>query len=73
MRVMIFAIASLGYALAATFVWFPILLSCGLGTDSPVACNAEADFRAKVFVAGAVAFYGVATFIYWRLRRFGVR
>ena len=57
------------YALVAGFIWMLILLQCGLGPDSPVACNERADSQAFWFVIAAVAFYLIVSIAIWRLKR----
>ena len=69
MRPLGFLAVSIAYAAAATFVWMQILLQCGLGPDSPVACNQRADDQAFWFLLGAVALYVVFLIYIWRRKR----
>ncbi len=73
MKVLIFLVTSAIYALVASFIWIQILLSCGLGPDSPAACNDRADHQAAIFAGIAIIVYGLFVIVYWRFRRPGVR
>ena len=68
-----FLVLSAVYGALASFIWFQIALSCGLGPDSPVSCNEKADRNAAFFAVAAIAIYGVAAFLYWRRPRSKVR
>ena len=73
MRVLRFLGISVVYGTIATFIWFQLLLSCGLGPDSSERCNATADHNAAIFTGIALIIYGLFVTLYWRGRRTGVR
>ncbi|MCW3798127.1 hypothetical protein OMW55_09955 [Sphingomonas sp. BN140010] len=66
MRLFAFVSTTAAYALAATIIYASILLHCGLGPDSPAACNNMADRQGAAIRVGAIIFYAVLAFAYWR-------
>ena len=66
MRLAIFLLVSLAYGFCAYVAFLLITLRCGLGPDSPAACNDAADRDAAIMlmVAGVVYLIGAAAF--WR-------
>jgi hypothetical protein len=71
MRLILFVFLSLGFGFCVYIMELLIILRCGLGPDSPVACNAAADRDAQtaLIVAGVVYLLGSAAF--WLRRRRG--
>jgi hypothetical protein len=67
-KALIFISASVGYAIVAFFIFFLLILQCGLGPDSPVACNDSAETQAFSFAVGAFVFYAILSVGYWRYR-----
>jgi hypothetical protein len=65
---LIFVCASAGYAEVAYFIYVAVLLQCGLGPDSPAACDAAADKQSFDFAVRALVFYAVLSVGYWRCR-----
>lgn len=65
MKAFAFGLGTLAYLLLAYFIWLQILLQCGLGPDSPVACNDKADRQSFSFVVGAVLFYLILSVGIW--------
>jgi hypothetical protein len=69
MKLALFAILTVGYLVVAVFVWLQILLQCGMGPDSPAACNVRADQQAVIFGVLAPIGYALLAVVYWRHRR----
>jgi hypothetical protein len=61
----VFVAASLAYAVVAYFIYTGLILQCGLGPDTPSACNDAADRQSFSFAVGAVVFYAVLSVGYW--------
>jgi hypothetical protein len=72
-RAVLFCSLSLLFAIVATYAWLCILMSCGMGPDSPAACNRIADSDAHIFSISAWVAYAIFTVIYWRRKRSGAR
>ena len=66
MKVLIFVAASAGYAVLLYVIYLAIMLQCGFGPDSSVTCNDSADRQAFSFAVGALVFYAILSFAYWR-------
>jgi hypothetical protein len=64
-KALIFVAASFAYAVVAYIVYTGLILQCGLGSDSPTACNAAADRQSFSFAVGAIVFYAVLSAGYW--------
>jgi len=62
----LFLLATGAYAAVACVIYLGLLLQCGLGPDSPAACNDSADRQSASFVVGSLIFYAVLAFAYWR-------
>ena len=69
MKLGLFAILTVAYLVIATFVWLQILLQCGMGPDSPAACNAQADSQSYIFIMAALVGYLLLAIVYWHHRR----
>jgi hypothetical protein len=69
MRLILFTLLSLGFWFCVYVMELLIMLRCGLGPDSPVACNDAADRDAVIalIVAGIIYLLGAAAF--WRRSR----
>jgi len=65
-KALIFIGASVVYAIIAYFIYLALTLQCGLGPDSPTACNDVADRQSFSFAVGAVVFYAILSVGYWR-------
>ena len=65
MKALIFVVASFAYAILAYFIALFLALQCGLGPDSPMACNATADRQVFSFAVGAIVFYAILSVRYW--------
>ncbi len=68
MKSVTFIAASVAYTLIAYFIFLTLILQCGLGVSSPVACNDAADRQSFSFAAGALVFYAILSVGYWRYR-----
>jgi hypothetical protein len=60
--------ASVIYTLSVYLIYRGLTLQCGMGPDSPAACNDGADRQSFSFALGAVVFYAVSSVGYWRYR-----
>jgi hypothetical protein len=65
-RLIGFLLATVIYALVGAFVYLGILMKCGLGPGSSAACDITADRQGTAFLVGAIIFYAVLAFGYWR-------
>ena len=66
MKALIFVVLSVAYAIVACFTFLALALRCGMGPDSPAACNDVADRQAFSFAVGALVFYAILSVGYWR-------
>ena len=65
MKALTFILASIAYAIIACFICLQLMLQCGLGPDSSLACNYAADRQVFSFAVGAIVFYAVLSVGYW--------
>ena len=65
MKILIFILATVAYAILAYFIALALQLQCGLGPDAPASCNDAADRQTFSFVVGAIVFYVVLSVGYW--------
>jgi len=68
-KALFFVCASAAYLLIAYFVAIILMGECGMGPDSPIACNDAADRQILSFAVGAIVFYAILSVRYWWPRR----
>lgn len=73
MKLFFFLVLSVIYAVVAATISIIIVTQCGLGPDSPVACNKSADNQGLIFNLVGLAIYIGLSFFYWRRRDAGAR
>ena len=64
-----FIFATSACALVILCVYLAILLSCGMGPDSPAACNDPANIDAHRFLVGAAIAYLAVGLVLWFVRK----
>ena len=73
MKLFNFLIGSSLYFFISMFTYFVILTQCGMGPDSPVACNLRAVDQGFGFILVALAVYLGLSLIFWRRRDAGAQ
>jgi hypothetical protein len=68
MRGLLFVSLSVVWVVIGGLIWFSIKLSCGMGPDSPLACNMNADYQASLFLVFLLVGYGLFSLMYWSRR-----
>ena len=64
----IFISVSVMWAMVGAIIWAAIQFDCGLGPDSPEACNIEADSKARRFLIFLPIAYAIFAATYWSRR-----
>jgi len=72
-RLFTYLVGSAIFATIASVVWLLIALQCGMGPDSPVACNERADQQAHLFALGSITVFLILSFFFWRRRGAGAQ
>jgi hypothetical protein len=68
---LVFLIGSFVYGLIGIFIYMQVLLQCGLGPDSPVACNERVDEQLPFVIPALVIVYIIGALLFWRRRSKG--
>ena len=71
MRLTVFLIASFAYAFVGVLIYSQVLLQCGLGPESPLACNERVDKQLPFVIPGLVIVYIVGSILFWGRRSKG--